>query len=113
MAGGIVATFDVNGERFNVWLTNDETIENVYALQRGESNANIPNGPIQHGAGRADHNAPHDWHLDPEATEMAEVTFELCDGAPSYVDDNTEEFVENVGRYCPWSAELVEIDDHR
>jgi hypothetical protein len=35
---------------------------------------------------------------------MAEATIDLCDGLPSYVEENVDEFVENVGRYCPWAA---------
>lgn len=113
LEGGIVAFFDVDGENFAIWVTNPDTIDDIYALQSGESNANIPIGPIQHGPGVADHNAPWSWHLDPEATEMAEVTIELCDGRPSYVDENVDEYVDVVGSYCPWSAQLVEIEDYR
>lgn len=113
LAGGILATFDVSGEQFKVWVTNEDTIEQILALQRGESNATIPNGPILRGPGTADHNAPFGWHLHPELTEMAEITIEVCDGRPSYVEENISEFVDNVGRYCPWSAELVNIEDHR
>ena len=38
---------------------------------------------------------------------MAHFTTEVCDARPSYVDENVGEFVNNVGRYCPWSARLV------
>jgi hypothetical protein len=113
LEGGIVAFFDVDGEIFAIWVTNPETIEDIYALQSGESNANIPIGPIQHGPGAANHNAPWNWHFDPEETEMAEVTIELCDGRPSYVEENVDEFVDVVGSYCPWSAQIVEIEDYR
>jgi len=113
LAGGIVATFEVTGQQFKVWITNDGTIEDVLALQSGESTAHIPNGPILRGNGAGDHNAPHGWHLDPEQTEMADVTIEVCDGAPSYVDEHIDEYVDVVGRYCPWGAEFVGIEDHR
>ena len=113
LAGGAVATFDVQGERFKVWVTNDSTIEEMFAVLNGTSNATIPNGPLLSGPGQADHNSPHDWHLDPEETEMADLTIEVCDGLPSYVDEHTEEFINQVGRYCPWSAELVNVVDYR
>jgi len=51
--------------------------------------------------GRADHNATYHWHLDPQDVSMAEVAIELCDALPSYVEENVDEFVERVGRYCP------------
>lgn len=113
LSGGILATFEVVGERFRVWITNPQTIEQVLALQAGESRANIPNGLIRRGPGQGDHNAPYSWHLDPEEIEMAEMTMELCDGTPSFVEENVGEFVDNVGRFCPWSAQLVEVEDHR
>jgi hypothetical protein len=43
---------------------------------------------------------------------MAEVAIEVCDGLPSYVEENVDEFVDRVGRYCPWAAQLVELRDY-
>jgi hypothetical protein len=113
LEGGVLATFDVTGETFTVWVTNPAAIEQLLALERGDSTANIPNGRLLRGAGESDHNAPWSWHLDPEDIEMAEITIELCDGAPSYVEDNVAEFADNIGRYCPWSAQLVALEDRR
>lgn len=113
LTGGVLATFDAAGETFKVWVTNPETIAQLLALQRGESTANIPNGRILAGPGEGGHNAPWSWHLDPEDITLAEMTMELCDGAPNYVEDNLAEFTDNIGRYCPWSAELVELQDLR
>lgn len=106
---GVLATFDVDGERFRVWLSNPQTVQQVLDLQQGRSNAHIPNGRILRGPGRNDHNAPWSWHLDPQDISMADVTIELCDGRPSYVEDNLDEFVDTVQRYCPWGASLVEV----
>jgi hypothetical protein len=113
LTGGVLATFAVGDEQFKLWTTNETTIEQLFALQAGESQANIPNGPLLLGPGVANHNAPWSWHFDPEQTEMAEVTIELCDGTPSYVEENLDEWMEQVGRYCPWSAELVSLEDFR
>ncbi len=113
LQGGVLATFDVSGEHFNLWTTNEETITDILALQADPTLATFPNGPILRGPGEADHNGPWSWHLDPAATEMAEMTIEVCDGRPSYVEANVDEFVDTVGRYCPWSAELVEVQDLR
>jgi hypothetical protein len=111
LRGGVLATFEVGGERFRTWTTNPQTIQDLYELQQGTSTANIPNGRILRGAGRARHNAPYHWHLDPQDIAMAEATIELCDGLPSYVEENVDDYVENVGRYCPWAAKLVELRD--
>ena len=68
---------------------------------------------ILRGAGAGNHNAPHAWHLDPDDIEIVDATIEVCDGAPSYVDANVAEYVDVIGRYCPWGARLVGLDDYR
>jgi len=45
--------------------------------------------------------------MDPADIEMAEFTIELCDGRPSIVESNLDEWIEVVGRFCPWGARLV------
>jgi hypothetical protein len=113
LRGGIVATFDVVGERFRVWVTNPQTIQQILDLQDGTSQATIPNGRLLRGPGRRRHNVPWHWHLDPEAIEMAENVIELCDALPSFVEANRREFITQVGQYCPWSAEFVSVADCR
>jgi hypothetical protein len=112
LKGGALATFEVEGERFRVWTTNPQTIHDLHELRRGTGTANIPNGRILRGPGRARHNTPYHWHLDPQDITMAEVAIEVCDALPSHVEENVEEFVERVGRYCPWAAQLIELRDY-
>lgn len=109
LSGGIIAIFDVAGERFRVWVTNPQTIQQIRDLQAGQSTANIPVGRVLRGPGAGEHNAPWSWHLDPEDISMADITIEVCDARPSYVEENVDEFVDNVQRYCPWSAVLVNV----
>jgi hypothetical protein len=94
-------------------VTNEETIEQLFDLWEGTSSASIPNGRILRGPGQASHNQPWSWHLDPEQIEMAEVTIELCDGVPSLVEEEVDYWVDTVGYYCPWSAELIDLQDFR
>lgn len=113
LAGGVLAAFEVEGMRFHVWVTNATTIQQILDLQAGKSEATIPNGRILRGPGQASHNAPWSWHLDPEDIEMAEVTMELCDGTPAFVEESLSDFVDNIKRYCPWGARLVAVKDYR
>lgn len=113
LRGGVVATFGVSGEQFRVWITNPETIDQVMALRRGASQVSIPNGVLRTGPGQGNHNRPYTWHLDPEEIAMAEVTIELCDGRPSFIEANRDRFIQEVGRYCPWSAQLLQVRDFR
>lgn len=111
LSGGVLATFDVDGERFSVFITNPGTVEQVLALSKGQSDARIPNGRIL--KGEVSYNKPWHWHLDSQDTQMADVTVELCDGRPSDVENNLDYWVDTVFRFCPWSAQLVDLKDYR
>jgi hypothetical protein len=37
----------------------------------------------------------------------------LGDGVPSYVEAHLDDWIANVGYFCPWSAELVALKDYR
>jgi hypothetical protein len=111
LSGGILVTFDVNGETYKIFIKNEQTIEQVYAVQRGESQATIPSGKLIKGS--IWYNEPWSWHIDSEDIQMAEVTMELCDGTPSQVEANLNYWVDTVGRFCPWNAKIVNIEDFR
>jgi hypothetical protein len=49
------------------------------------------------------------WHPDPTDLEFADITIELCDGLPSYVEENKAEWFQSVGNYCPWSARVTDF----
>lgn len=106
---GVSAWFTVGDEDLYAWVTNPQTIQQLYDLSNGTSQASIPNGKLKRGPGQDQHNSPWSWHFDPNDIEMAEVTIEVCDGLPSYVEDHLGDF----GRYCPWSAELKSLTDYR
>jgi hypothetical protein len=113
LEGGVVATFETVGERFKVFVKNPAAIQQLHQLRNGANLGQIPNGRILRGAGAGHHNAPRAWHLDPDDIEIVDVAIEVCDGAPSYVDAHVTEYVDVIGRYCPWGARLVQLDDYR
>jgi hypothetical protein len=99
-----VVTFRVaNNEQFQVQLTSREQVAAARAAQSGGP-ARIPNGRIV--AGRQV-NEPWNWHL--EDVGFAEVTVEVCDGKPSDVERLGTGF--GGGRFCPWSATVVRIEE--
>lgn len=102
-SGSALVTFAVVGERFRVLLTSEQQIAAAKAAQAG-GRARIPNGRIVSGR---QFNTGWSWHL--ENVEFAEATIELCDGLPSHVEREGVGF--GGGRYCPWSAEIVEIEE--
>lgn len=111
LTGGILATFKVIEEQYSIFVTNKDTIEQIYALQRGESNAGIPIGRVLRGA--VSYNKPWNWHIDSEEISMTEMTVEVSDGLPSHVENDIAYWVDNVRYFSPWGAELIDIKDYR
>jgi hypothetical protein len=102
---GAVATVKVVDETFRIWLTDARTIAAARQAQAGGP-ARIPNGRIVAGT---DVNVGWTWHL--EDVEFAEQTIELCDGRPSDVERAGTGF--GGGRFCPWSASVIQVVDGR
>lgn len=108
---GLYATFqsvDSESEIFHARITNPVGIDEAIALWRGTSRARIPIADLR--CQPVDWNAPWSWHLDPSTVRFAEVTIEVCDARPSYVEEHCESF---GARYCPWGVELVDLRDCR
>ena len=99
-----VATFRVIDQEFKVELVTPELVAHAEALLRGEDVAAIPNGLVVRDDPGV--NEPWSWHIDPDDFEFADMTTEVCDGLPEYVEDGTV----TSDRYCPWSAELVSLE---
>ena len=51
---------------------------------------------------------PWSWHLDEDTLGLAELTIELCDGLPSYVEADILGF--GGGSFCPWSSWVVMVE---
>jgi|WetSurMetagenome_2_1015567.scaffolds.fasta_scaffold88289_1 hypothetical protein len=111
LTGGILVTFDVVGEKYSIFMTNKKTIEDIFSVQNGQSQATIPNGKLVRG--KVPYNAPWNWHIDSEDIQMAEMTIELSDGTPSQVENDLDYWINTVTRFSPWSAKIVKIQDFR
>lgn len=100
-----VVTFEVaGGEQFKVELATPELVAHAKGLLAGESLAAIPNGVVVRGDSGV--NEPWSWHIDPSTLEFANVTIEVCDGIPQYVEDE----IVTSDRFCPWSARVVAVE---
>jgi hypothetical protein len=100
-----VATFEVAGgpQTYKVELATPELVQHVKDLMDGSEDGRIPIGKIVRDDPSV--NEPWSWHIDPETLEFADVTTEVCDGLPEYVEDGslTSDY------YCPWMAVPVEL----
>lgn len=103
---GVVVTFRVaDVEEYKIRLTDPADIEIARKLLAGEEAPSIPNGVVVRGD--PDVNVGYTWHIDPASVEFADLTVEVCDGLPSDV----EKGIITSDRYCPWSAEVIAIDE--
>ena len=106
---GVLATFQVGpspNERFTILITNEDTIREIKAFNKGQSNAGIPNGLVVRGA--VSYNKPWSWHIDSENIHMAEVTIEINDGLPSFVEAELDGWAGSY--YGPWSVRLISME---
>lgn len=111
LSGGILATFDVIGESYSIFITNPATIQQVLALKAGTAGAAIPNGKLVRG--QAFYNKPWNWHIDSQDISMVDFTIEIYDGLPSHVQNDLNYWLDTVGRFAPWQAKLTVIQDYR
>ena len=103
--GRTVATFQVVDETYKIELATPELIDHAQRLLAGEEIAKIPNGTIVRDDPSV--NAPWSWHIDPATLEFADMTIEVCDGLPSFVEDGSL----TSDTYCPWSAEVIAVEE--
>ncbi|HEY7847784.1 MAG TPA: hypothetical protein VIC83_06295 [Candidatus Limnocylindria bacterium] len=103
--GAIVTLRTTGGEEYRILLTDPQEITTAEELAAGDRDPLIPVGTVVR-TGDGGVNTGYDWHIDPASFEWAEMTMELCDGRPSYVEDGT--LSGNI--FCPWSAEVVSVE---
>ena len=106
-AGDVIVTFRTDGdEEFRILLTDRANIRLARRLLAGEEEGLIPNGRIVRGSDGGV-NTGWSWHIDPESVEFTQICVEIYDGLPSYIENGTHT---GGDRFCPWSAEVVEIE---
>ena len=102
--GSAVFIIDVEGEQFRVRIDDTATVTAARGLIASGQAKNI-SGDIARGTGGF--NAAYSWHLRPHSIEFVDLTIELCDGMPSYVEEHVDYYVDTVKRYCPWGARVI------
>jgi len=56
--------------------------------------------------GNAGYNTPWRWHFIENEWNLVFMSMEVCDGQPSYVDENLDQWISEVRSYCPWVARV-------
>ncbi len=97
-------TVQAGNDTFVMFVTDEASIR-LATENFQRKNKMFPSGRIETGHGG--YNWPWNWHFIPQSVRMVEVSIEVCDGAPSYVEKHVNDFVA-VG-YCPWNARVIKI----
>jgi hypothetical protein len=100
-------TIGVVSQQFTLRATDTETIQQLIENYNGKNNFHVTGTLVK---GDGGFNSPWSWHLDPSSVRMAEVSIELCDGTPSFVEENLDYWLDTVHTYCPWSSKVVSIN---
>lgn len=100
----MIVTFKVLNEQYKVLVVDPEQVAIAQTLLAGDEAPRIPNGVVVRGDPSV--NTGWDWHIDPSSFEFADVTTEVCDGKPSFVEN--DEISGN--HFCPWSAKVIAVD---
>lgn len=95
------------GEIFRILLQDSTQIRAAEALlATGERH--IVAGSLR--AGDGGFNAPWSWHMDPASVAFPDVAAEVCDGCPSFVQNDLSHWLQLGGCFAPWSAEVIGRD---
>jgi len=101
----MLATFDVQGERFTVFVTNPEVIAELTDDWTEGMNNKLPSGKLLRGA--KDYNQPWNWYIDSEDIEMIYPEQGACNTTPSQIEANLDYYVDSIGRFCPSGAKFL------
>ena len=106
--GGALIDFAIADDTLRVWIENSAFIaEAERLLDAGETRVPMFSTLLD----GTDCDEQWTWHPDPADVEFADFTIELCDGTPSYIEENKAEWLDTVGSYCPWSARVTAVTE--
>ena len=109
--GALIEMVDAHGVHFAFWSTNDAFIDEAIDIRDGVLPQRIPNFRDLHWGGEC--SDPHTFHPDPEDMGWADMTMEVCDGHLGYINENINDWMDQVDQWCPWMSYITEVWDYR
>jgi len=104
---GLFVHFKMGDARVRMYLTDPKAKEDVQETFAGHMNKHIPMGTVR--KGRL-FDPQWSWYVDPKTISMADVAIELCDAAPSLIEENLREWLDKL--WCPWSSRIEGIEGY-
>ncbi len=100
-------------EQFVIRVTDQVLLDEMIDICQGHSMQRIVVGRLVTGNGGYNHDALNSnvwsWHLQEDTISLADMTMEVCDGLPSFVENYLGYWVGFVHTYCPWTSNIVAI----
>ena len=106
--GGAFVDFEIAGDTLRVWIENEAFVTEAERLLDANETRVPVFDTLVDGQGC---DPQWSWHPDPSDVDFADFTIELCDGTPSYIEENKAEWLDTVGSYCPWSARVTAVTE--
>jgi hypothetical protein len=106
--GALIELGACSTESFTVWITNPAFIDEAIAHKGGKGRI-----PVFDLADGRDCDPTWTWHVDPTTAAWADLATEVCDGCPRFIENDKASWIGAVKRYCPWSATVISVEDHR
>lgn len=103
---GYLLEMEAAGEVFRVWVTSTVGVQHLQqwlAAEPAVETLGIPGAPIELDG---TFNPGYSYRMTPGEVSFGEAWVELCDGAPSHVQDRATEWVGNPSTWCPWDARI-------
>ena len=94
----------LEGERFTVFVNRAKDIEAMTTEAAAEDKTQMVTGIVRD-ARR--YNAPWEFTMGPGSIILAEVSTEVCDADPNYVQDHKRAWMGD--RWCPWSSYVAGV----
>jgi hypothetical protein len=96
---------EVREERFSVKVEGAAAIAAMDARMAAGTEGVISGRLVR---GNGGFNTPWKWHLDPATVTVPDLAMEVCDGWPSFLEEDLDYWVDTVKQFCPWGAKVVE-----
>jgi hypothetical protein len=100
-------TVEVSGEQFRVKAEGEAAIAAMQS-RLSSGTTGVISGTLVRGNGGF--NGSWSWHLEPTTVTAPDLAIELCDGRPSFVEDDIDYWMNSVKQYCPWGAKVISRD---
>lgn len=109
-AGAFVTIRTGDEKTIKMWITDHRFIDTAVELVKDPAKDLVPTFEVLLGS---DCDLEHSWHVDPVKVEWSESAIELCDATLSYIDENPQRWIDEVRIFCPWTAQVVSVEDRR